>query len=154
MTITFHRVDPRSGAALVASAAAVLIATHGAAYFIGRANGKSIAARDSSVATQRAYQGDIKRIDSDIKRGQKAGQRVDASAQRIDRYYHQLEEDARHDAPAPVDDCVLPDIRLQRWRAANAGPFASPATAESDARADHASATGQRPNARSGIESP
>lgn len=93
MTITFHRIDSRSRAALVASVAVVLIATHGAAYFIGRANGKSISARDSTAATQRAYQGDIKRIDSDIKRGQKAGQRVDASAQRVDRYYHQLEED-------------------------------------------------------------
>ncbi|WP_080484177.1 hypothetical protein [Burkholderia cenocepacia] len=150
----FPVFDPRYVRAIGAAAVVVLVATHGAAYFVGCANGKSAATRESATAAQRAYQGDIKRIDRDIKRGQQAGQRADASVQHVDRYFHQLDEDARHDAPAPVDDCVLPDVRLQRWRAANAGPFASSATAQSDARTGHAAAASERPNAGPRIEPP
>lgn len=147
-------LDPRYLRAIGAAAVCVLIVTHGAAYLVGRVNGKSAATHDNAAAAQRAYQGDIKRIDRDIKRGQQAGQRADASAQRVDRYFHQLDEDARHDAPTPVDNCVLPDGRLQRWRAANAGPFASAAAAQSDAGAGHVAATGERSHAGPGGESP
>ncbi|MGK8195213.1 hypothetical protein [Burkholderia cepacia] len=152
--IDLPELDARYLRAVGAAVVVVLVATHGAAYFIGRANGKSAATRENATAAQRAYQGDIKRIDREIKRGQQAGQRADASVQHVDRYFHQLDEDARHDPPAPVDDCVLPDVRLQRWRAANAGPFASAAAVQSDASAGHASPTGERPHTGPGSEPP
>ncbi|HGL4259467.1 MULTISPECIES: hypothetical protein [Burkholderia cepacia complex] len=147
-------LDPRYRRATAAAAVFVLIVTHGAAYFVGHANGKSAAVRDNAAAAQRAYQSDIKRIDRDIKRGQQAGQRTESSARRVDRYFHQLDEDARHDPPAPADDCVLPDVRLQRWRAANVGPFTSAAAAQSDAGAGRAAAAGERAHAGPGSESP
>ncbi|WP_176042903.1 hypothetical protein [Burkholderia stabilis] len=147
-------LDSRYLRAIGVAAVVVLVVTHGAAYFIGRANGKSAATHDKAAEAQRAYQSDRKRIDRDIKRGQQAGQRADSNTQRVNRYFHLLDEDARHDPPAPVDDCVLPDVRLQRWRAANTGPFASAATAQSDAGAGRATAAGERTHARPGSESP
>ncbi|UTV56142.1 hypothetical protein [Burkholderia arboris] len=147
-------LDPRYLRVIGVATVLVLVVTHGAAYFVGRANGKSAATHDNAAAAQRAYQGDVKRIDRDIKRGQQAGKRADSSTQRVDRYFHQLDEDARHDPSAPVDDCVLPDVRLQRWRAANAGPFASAAAAQSNASTGHAAAASERTHARPGSESP
>lgn len=154
MNIELPEVKPVVRVILIVLAVLAPVATHLAAYLVGRADGKSVAADARLADAQRAYQADRNRVEGDIERGQKAGARADKSSQRVERYYKKLEEEAHHDATTPIDDYVLPDERLQRWRAANAGPFASAPATEPDASPRASAATAERAGKGSGGQSP
>lgn len=49
------------------------------------------------------------------------GRQHEAKRAAITRQFETLTTQAAHDKPMPVDDCVLPAERLQRWADANAG---------------------------------
>lgn len=139
---------------VVIAAAIVLAATHTAAYLVGVANGKTSAAKADVAAVERRHQQDIQRIGKDIARGHDTAKAVEASAQKTDRYFNRLNQDARTDAHASIDDFELPADRLRRWRAANAGPFAGASAPESDGTARPAPSAGERQAERPGGEPP
>jgi len=132
----------------------VLVVSHGAAYLIGRSSGQATAAVANAAAVQHGYQAEVRRKDQDIERGQSTGKAAIRAVQKADQFYQRLNQEARDDAHASIDDFELPADRLQRWRDANAGPFANPAAAQPDSGTGNPSAASVGQAERPGGQSP
>lgn len=71
----------------------------------------------------------------------------------VDRTFDTFIQEAAREPVAPVDDCMLPDDRLRRWAAANAGTTdTGTAAAELDEPAPPPAGPGIRPHARPGSQ--
>jgi len=98
---------------------------------------------------------------ADLQHGHQAATANERAQTRIVTIYRQLESEARHAPPDPVDSCQLPPDRLRLWAAANAGPHGPAASADQGTTAGQphtaaasAATTDFGPGARSGAEPP
>ena len=128
--------------ALVALAVAVVLAMLGyALYALGSSHQQVADVRQDQKAEQQAHQAVKEKARTDIKRATATSKAREQDRTALDTLYQRLDREAA-DAPTAADDhYVLPDERLQRWRAANAGGTDhSTATGQSDGRAEQAPA--------------
>lgn len=117
-------------------------------------------ATEAATATASAAASTASQAQADIARGNQAAAYNARAQNRIVTIYRNLESEARHVSPDPVDACVLPAERLRIWLAANDGPGAvdpadqSAAAGQPHAAASAAAATNIGRNARPGVEPP
>lgn len=126
----------------------------------GQALCASASASAAAAATASAAASTASQAQADIARGNQAATDNARAQTRIVTIYRNLESEARHVSPDPVDACVLPAGRLRIWLAANAGPGTvdpadqSATPGQSHAAASAAAATDIGLDARSGAEPP
>lgn len=78
---------------------------------------------------------------------------TDKQQEKVITVFKYLEREAKNDAPNSVDSCVLPDERLQRWRAANAGTSDSSSALQLDSRSETTTTARQWSDQNTGTES-
>lgn len=131
----------------LAAIAVIMLLTHGLIYYLGRSHEQAEALRQQQQETQaavsdlhRAFNDQLAKLQTVMDQVNAIGQAAIQARQATDDFYKRLDEEARHDAPAPVDSCELPTDRLHRWQAANAGPFAESGTGTAAGQSDRAAA--------------
>lgn len=102
---------------------------------LGQAECTTAAASSAVTRTAAAAASTAAKASADIDRSGKAGALQERARARIDSHFDHLEQEARHDAPNPVDACVLEPDRLRRWASANAGPGSDRYSADQSATA-------------------
>lgn len=127
----------------------------------GRADCAVEGATQTVTATVSAAASQASQAQADIERGNQAATANERAQVRIVTLYRNLESEARHAPPHPVDACALPPERLRIWAAANAGPAsaANPAhqgqpASQPDAAAPAAAATDIGSDTRPGAQPP
>ncbi|WP_293602709.1 MULTISPECIES: hypothetical protein [unclassified Polaromonas] len=94
----------------------------------------------------------------DLKRAADTGNAQELGRAAVEHVFDQLAKDAKNETADPFDSCVLPDPRVRKWNAANAGrldPADQGGTAgKPDAGAAGPAALDQRGGAAAGSQSP
>jgi hypothetical protein len=117
--------------------------------------GQSECVAAASRAQSRAFEQAVADAVKQLQRGQRSAAKREAQLDRIDAFFDRLDQEAARDAPAAVDDCVLPAERLRRWAAANAGTAdAGAAAGHPDGAAAPAAAAGVGADAGPGVQPP
>ena len=140
-----------------AFAALVVVAVLGALgfllYSLGLSHQQVKDVRQDQKAEQQAHQAVKAKARADLGRAAATGKAHEQDRTVLDTLYQRLDREAA-DAPTAADDhYVLPDERLQLWRAANAGGADhGAATGQSDGRAEAAPAAALGAHPGSGSE--
>lgn len=92
-------------------------ATYDAGHTAGKQQCEAAQAKANTKAQTRAN----KKAKADLKRAQTVGHAQEQDRAAIDEFFTALAKESLNEAADPVDSCVLPDARLRRWNAANAG---------------------------------
>lgn len=95
-------------------------------------------------------QRDREQVKDNLDKNQKSGDSHETARRKIDHFYNNLKQEAANDAPDSADDYVLPDERLQRWRAANRGPDSGAAASKPDTGTGAVAPAGQRADTDAG----
>jgi len=122
-------------------------------YLLAMYQGQTSCAVRSSAVVVKSAQAELGRVADVLQRGEVVSTAVEKKRATVQSHFYKLDQEAIHDAPNEVDNCVLPAERLQRWRDANSGATTDIPSVQSDASASDAAAAGQWTNVGLGSES-